>query len=101
MAQKKYEYKHLNDEMKKILDKEIKAIGRDELYERVSHNIEVQRLAQLQNEKGAFKEIFNGPWRTTQWEYKFFYEPVTVDTNNLSLEQEMLHYIDKKKFLLL
>ena len=101
MAQKKFDYKHLTDEMKKLLDEEIKKIGRNELYKKVEHNIDVQDISRLQNEDGAFKEIRKGPWRTTQWEYKYFSEPVVVDMDNLGLEQEMLHYIDSKKFSLL
>ena len=93
---KKKVYKHLTDEMKKLLDKEIKKVGRNELYNRVERNIETERVAHLQNEEGAFNEISKGPYRTTQWEYKFFYEPMIIDTD--SLEQEMLHYIDRKRY---
>jgi hypothetical protein len=96
---KQKNYKYLTDEMKKTLDKEIKKIGRDKLYERVEQNIETQLAARLQNEEGAFDEVNNGPWRTTQWEYKFFFRPTVVDMD--SLEQEMLYYIDRKRFLLL
>lgn len=94
MARKKYEYKYLTDEMKKIIDEEIEKIGRNELYEKVEHNIEVQRVASLQNEEGAFEVIRNGPWKTTQWEDKYFLNPLIVDMDNLG--QEILHYIDKK-----
>lgn len=100
MKQKKFDYKYLTDEMKKRLDEEIKKIGRSELYKKVEHNIDVQRISHLQNEDGAFKEIRKSPWLTTQWEYKYFSEPFVVDMNNLGLEQEMLHYIDSKKFSL-
>ena len=100
MIQKKFDYKHLTDEMKKLLDEEIKKIGRSELYKKVEHNIDVQHVSHLQNEDGAFKEIRKGSWRTTQWEYKYFSEPFVVDMDNLSLGQEMLHYIDSKKFSL-
>ncbi len=100
MTRKKFDYKHLTDEMKKFLDEEIKKIGRSELYKKVEHNIDVQDISHLQNEDGAFKEIRKGPWRTTQWEHKYFSEPLVVDMDNLSLEQEMLHYIDSKKFSL-
>lgn len=93
---KKKVYKHLTDEMKKLLDKEIKKVGRNELYNRVEHNIETELVARLQNEEGAFNEIRKGPWTTTQWEYKFFYEPTIVDAD--SLEQEMLRYIDSKRY---
>ena len=63
MTEKKFEYKHLTDEMKKLLDEEIKKIGRSELYKKVEHNIDVQDISRLQNEGGAFKEIRKGPWR--------------------------------------
>lgn len=95
---KKKAYTHLTDEMKKILDKEIKKVGRDELYDTVVHNIEIEQVARLQNEEGAFNEISKEPWRTTQWEYKFFCEPMIIDADNLELEQEILHYIDKKRY---
>ena len=101
MKQKNYKYKHLTDEMKKFLDEEIKKIGRSELYEKVKHNIAVQYISHFQNEDGAFREIIKGPWRTTQWEYKCFAEPIVVDMDNLNLEQEMLHYIDSEKVSLL
>lgn len=68
MKQKKFDYKHLTDEMKKLLDEEIKKIGRSELYKKVEHNIEVQYISHLQNKDGAFKEIRKGPWVTTQWD---------------------------------
>ena len=97
MKQKNYKYKYLTEEMRKLLDKEIKEIGRNELYEKVEHNIFVQSVARLQNEEGALNNISKGPWKTTQWEYKFFYEPTIVDLN--SLEQETLYYIDRKRFL--
>lgn len=100
MKEKKFDYKHLTDEMKKLLDEEIKKIGRSELYKKVEHNIDVQRISHFQNEDGAFKEIRKGPWRTTQWEYKYFSEPLVVDMDDLGLEQEMLRYIDSKKFSL-
>lgn len=93
---KKKVYKHLTDEMKKLLDEEIKKVGRNELYNRVEHNIETKLVASLQNEEGAFNEISKGPWRTTQWEYKFFCEPTIID--NDSLEQEILYYIDSKRY---
>ena len=99
MKQKKYKYKHLTDEMKKLLDEEIKKIGSSELYEKVKHNIVVQHISHIQNEDDAFREIRKGPWRTTQWEYKYFTEPIVVDMGNLDLEQEMLHYIDSKKLV--
>ena len=98
MGRKNYEYKHLTDEMKKMLDKEIRKIGRSNLYEKIEHNVAVERVSKLQNEEGAFKEISRGPWRTTQWEYKYFTEPVIVDVDNLNLDQEILHYIDHKRF---
>lgn len=101
MKRKKYEYKHLTDEMKELLDKEIRKIGRSKLYEKVEHNIAVERVGRLQNEEGAFKEIFRGPWRTTQWEYKYFTEPQIVGMDNLDLGEEMLYYIDHKRFSLL
>ena len=97
MRQKKY--KHLTDEMKRLLDEEIKKIGCSKLYKKVKHNIIEQYIFQFQNEDGAFKEIIKGPWRTTQWEYKYFTEPIVVDTDNLDLGQEMLHYIDNKKLV--
>lgn len=97
MRQKKYKYKHLTDEMKRLLDEEIKKIGRSKLYEKVKHNINEQHISHLQNEDGAFREIIKGPWRTTQWEYKYFTEPIVVDMGNLDLGQEMLHYIGNKK----
>ena len=89
-------YKHLTDEMKKLLDKEIKEVGRNELYNRVVRNIVAKQVACLQNEEGAFNEIRKGPWATTQWEYKFFYVPTIVDAD--SLEEEMLRYIDRKRY---
>jgi len=101
MNKKKYKYKYLTDEMKKLLDKEIKKIGRSELYENVAHNIRVERIINLQNEEGAFKELYKGVWRTTWWEYKYSVEPLVIDMNNLDLGLEMLYYIDSKKFLLL
>lgn len=88
--------KNLDDEMKKILDEEIKKVGRNELYNTVVHNIEIERAVRLMNEEGAFNEISNGPWRTTQWEYKFNYEPMIIDADNLAIE--MLRYIDKKRY---
>lgn len=97
MKQKNYKYKHLTDEMKRLLDEEIKKIGRSELYEKVEHNINVQYISHLQNEDDAFREIIKGPWRTTQWEYKYFTEPIVVDMGNLNLEQEVLHYINSEK----
>lgn len=100
MKQKKYKYKHLTDEMKKLIDEEIKKIGRSELYEKIKHNIEVQHISHLQNENGAFREIRKGPWVTTQWEYKYFTKPIVIDMDNLDLEQEMLYYIDSKKLVL-
>lgn len=96
----RYKYKHLTDETKKLLDEEIKKIGRSELYEKVKYNINVQHISLLQNEDGAFMEIIKGPWRTTQWEHKWFADPIVVDMGNLNLEQEILHYIDSKKFSL-
>ena len=99
MKQKKYKYKHLTDEMKKLIDEEIKKIGRSKLYEKVEHNIETQHISHLQNENGAFKEIRKSPWVTTQWEYKYFTEPNVIDKNNLDLEHEILHYIDSKKLV--
>lgn len=100
MKQKKYKYKHLTDEMKKLIDEEIKKIGRSELYEKIKHNIEVQYISHLQNENGAFRESRKGPWVTTQWEYKYFTKPIVIDMDNLDLEQEMLYYIDSKKLVL-
>lgn len=93
---KKKVYKHLTDEMKNILDAEIKKVGRYELYNTVTHNIEIEQVACLQNEEGAFNKISKGPWRTTQWEYKFFCKPTIIYAD--SLEMEMLHYIDKKRY---
>lgn len=100
MKQKKYKYKHLTDEMKKLIDEEIKKIGRSKLYEKIKHNIEVQYISHLQNENGAFREIRKGPWVTTQWEYKYFTKPIVIDLDNLDMEQEMLYYIDSKKLVL-
>lgn len=99
MKNKKYGYKHLTDEMKKLLDEEIKKIGRSELYEKVKHNIGVQYISHFQSEDGAFREIRKGPWVTTQWEYKYFTEPIVVDMSNLDLEHEILQYIDSKKLV--
>lgn len=93
---KKKVCKHLIDEMKKILDDEIKKVGRNELYNTVVHNIEIERATRLMNEEGAFNEISKGPWRTTQLEYKFFCEPMIIDADNLAIE--MLRYIDKKRY---
>lgn len=93
---KKKGYKHLTDEMKKILDEEIKKVGRNKLYNTVVHNIEIEQAVRLMNEEGAFNEISKGPWRTTQWEYKFFCVPMIIDAD--SLAQEMLYYIDKKRY---
>ena len=101
MTQKKYKYKHLTDEMKKLLDEEIKKIGRSELYKNIEHNIRAERIINLQNEEGAFRELYNGVWRTTMWEYKYSIKPLVIDMNNLDLGLEMLYYIDSKKFLLL
>ncbi len=93
---KKKAYKHLDDETKKILDEEIKKVGRNELYNTVVHNIEIERATRLMNEEGAFNEISKGPWRTTQWEYKFFCEPMIIDDDSLAIQ--MLRYIDKKRY---
>jgi len=93
---KKKAYKHLTDEMKKLLDKEIKKVGRNELYNRVEQSIKTEQVARLQNEEGAFNEISKGPWRATHWEYKFFCEPMIIDPD--SLKEEMLHYIDSKRY---
>ena len=101
MAQKKYAYKHLTDEMKKTLDGEIRKLGRDKLYEKVEHNIMTERVINLQNQPGAFDEIQKGPWRTTKWEQDLYSKPTIVDMDNLDLGQEMLYYIDRKRFLLL
>lgn len=89
-------YKYLTNEMKKILDEKIKEIGRSKLYDTINYNRQVERIAQLQNEDGAFNVIRKGPWTTTQWEYKFFYE-ADMDC----LWQEMLYYVDKKRFNLI
>ena len=93
---KKKVYKHLTDETKKILDEEIKKVGRNELYNTVLHNILVEQVVYLLKEEGAFNEIRKGPWRTTQWEYKLFFEPTPIDEDSLGME--MLHYIDKKRY---
>lgn len=85
--------------MKKILDEKIKRVGREKLYERVEYNILAGYVAQLQNEPDAFEEIYNGMWHTTKWEYEFFSKPKIVDMDNLDLGQEMLYYIDKKRFI--
>lgn len=96
MCMKKKVYKHLTGEMKKLLDREIKKVGRNELYSRVEYNIKTEQVARLQNEEDAFNEINKGPWTTTQWKYKFFFEPTIVDAD--SLEGEMLRYIDRKRY---
>lgn len=101
MNKKKYKYKHLTDEMKKLLDKEIKKIGRSELYKNVEHNIIVEHIINLQKEEGAFRKLYKGVWSTTLWEYKYSEEPLVIDMNNLDLGLEMLYYIDSKRFLLL
>ncbi len=99
IARKKYIYKHLTDEMKKILDEKIKKVSRRKLYETVEYNIAVEWVSQLQNKPDAFNEIHKCPWRTTKWEYEFFTKSNIVDVDNLDLGQEMLYYIDKKRFI--
>ena len=100
MTRKKYAYKHLTNEMMKELDNKIKELGRGKLYDKVKHNIMEESVAQLQNMPDAFKEIYRGHWHATKWENDFFTKPIVVDMHNLTMEQEMLHYIDDKRFLL-
>ena len=92
----KHEYKYLTKDFKKILDDEIKKRGKEAVYDAIEKNILTEEIAQLQNEPDAFKEINKGPWHTTKWELDFFTKPRLVDLDSLS--QEMLYYVDKKRW---
>lgn len=96
---KKYVYKHLTQEMQDILTEEIKKVGRDILYDQVEHNIWVSKIQEVQNRPDAFKKVYKGCYESEKWKVDLMCPKEVVMMDNLTLEMEMLHFIDTKRFL--
>lgn len=84
-------YKLLTDEMKHILEEEIKKVGGDELKDRIEYNARIEYLAKLQNEPDAFENVYQGLWHCYKWEREWMNRPFVMG----DLQQEMIDYIDR------